>query len=160
MSWLKSAIAIVAALLAGINAPADVTATPTRGTQVQVTDTLPPPPTTVPVPTGLHSLPFAPADLRGCAEMEFYRKQAGLPSDFDWIGRAESTCVNTASTFCCHGYFQVHTLWINGRSGRECDVYSKWDYDDTTALSKQKAACMAVIVLDESGVCAWDVVRC
>ncbi len=44
MSWLQSAVAIVAALIAGINAPAEVTATPERGTQVQVTDTLPPPP--------------------------------------------------------------------------------------------------------------------
>ena len=157
MSWLQSAVTIVAALVAGINAPAAVPdATPTRGTQVQVAET-PPPPT---VPTGLHGLPFAPADLSGCREMEFYRVQAGLPDDFDWIGRAESECTNTASTFCCHGHYQIHEQWVNDRSARECDVWSKWDYDDTSALSKQKSACMAHLVLDEQGICAWDVVRC
>lgn len=44
MNWLDNVIVVVAALLAGINAPAQVTEQASRGEQVQVTDTLPPPP--------------------------------------------------------------------------------------------------------------------
>ncbi len=153
-------LALVSSLVIGLpDSPDDWR--PTRGEQEQVTDTLPPPPsTTEPAPTGLHGHPFAPADLRGCARMNFYLHQAGLPADFEWIGNAESNCRNDVSTFCCFGLFQIHELWINDRSARECEVYAISDFYGSSELSKQKNACMATIVLDEQGICAWDVVRC
>ena len=148
---LIAAGAALTTLLSG----ATVNETAVRGESVQVA-TAPPPP---PMP-GLNGLPFAPESLGGCDEMKWYAEQAGLPSDFGWIGYEESRCDNNASTWCCHGYWQIHELHIGDRSRNDCGVTSKWDYDDLTAISKQKSACMAAIVLDRQGMCAWDVVRC
>lgn len=44
MNWLASISALIAALITSISAPATVNAPADRGEQVQVTDTLPPPP--------------------------------------------------------------------------------------------------------------------
>jgi len=112
------------------------------------------------VPTGLNGLPFAPDDLTGCDEMEWYADQAGLPDDFGWIGEAESNCRNDVSSWCCYGYWQIHTVHIGAGSLDECDVDEAADYFGTDPIARQRNACMARRVLRRQGVCAWDVVSC
>lgn len=138
-------------------APATVAERAVRSTTRVTYETLPPPPT---VPTGLKGMPFAPPELTGCDRMEWYADQAGLPDDFGWIGWAESRCRNDVSTWCCYGYFQIHELHIGTGSDIECDVRSVDDYYGANGLDRQRNACMAVRVLRQQGVCAWDVVRC
>lgn len=129
-----------------------------RGSAVQATDTLPPPPT---IPTGLNGQPFAPVGLDGCAEMEWYREQAGLPAEFDRIGYLESRCMNDVNTWCCYGYFQIYAgLHIGAGSFDECGVDEISDMFGGSAVVKQRNVCMAVRVFRQQGRCAWDVVRC
>lgn len=92
--------------------------------------------------------------------MAFYLEQAGLPADFEWIGWAESRCLNDVSTWCCHGYFQIHHIHIGDGSATECDVRTVDDFLGANGLDRQRNACMAARVLRQQGVCAWDVVRC
>lgn len=127
---------------------------------IQVTPTDPPPPTTT-VPTGLNGLPFAPPGLTGCDRMEWYADQAGLPEQFHWIGYEESRCDNQASSWCCHGYFQIHEGWVNWAATaarNRCDVTHASQFDARTPIARQRNACMAKLVFDEQGFCAWDVV--
>lgn len=139
---------------------ASVAVQPERRAQIQVTPTEPPPSTTT-VPTGINGLPFAPAGLTGCDRMAWYSDQAGLPEQFHWIGYEESRCDNRASSWCCHGYFQIHEGWVDWapRQSRErCDVTSAAQFDQRTPIARQRNACMARLVYDEQGFCAWDVV--
>jgi hypothetical protein len=130
------------------------------GNEMQLTDTLPPPP-----PIGLQGKPFAPEELTGCAEMEFYRVQWELPEYFGgerWqIGFKESSCRNDVSSFCCHGYWQLYVS-LHLRDHRlapryaECEIDSVDDLLGTSPLQKQKNGCAAKAALDVSGCGAWD----
>jgi hypothetical protein len=125
------------------------TITADRGQMIQVTETLPPP-----VATGLNGLPFAPAGMSGCDEMEFYRAQWGLPQVFDGMGYRESNCRNDVENRCCHGYWQLHeSYWSHVP---KCEVYSIYDAQGTSGLSKQKNACLALHVYGISGCGAWS----
>lgn len=136
-----------------------------RGTAFQATDTLPPPPSSI--PTGIDGLPFAPPGLDACDRAVFYAAQFGL-DQVSWRGMSvesviwrESNCRNDVSTWCCYGYFQVYAdIWVGSESRRECGVTSLWDYYAATPEARQRSACMARIVYDQQGPCAWDVVRC
>jgi len=121
--------------------------------RIQVTDTLPPP-----VYPGLQGKPYAPTELSGCAELEFYRVQWDLPEIFGgerWqMGWKESNCRNDVENSCCHGYWQLHERYWSHIP--ECEVYNIYDLQGTTALSKQKNACAAAVVYAESGCSAWS----
>lgn len=119
-----------------------------------------------PVPTGLYGQPFAPEGLDDCAEMTFYRKQAGLPATFDRIGWRESRCQNsdTVKTFCCHGYWQMWTTLhmkdhrLNPKMAA-CSVASHHDLNSDDPLEKQKQACAAKALYDTVGDSAWSATR-
>ena len=121
---------------------------------------------TPPVPTapvGLHGLPFAPDGLDPCADMEFYRVQAGLPDRFQALGYRESRCLNRddVRTWCCWGHYQ---LWVDlhlrdHRAGPvfrdHCAIYSYDDVNSNTPLDKQRQACGAKALFDIVGYQAW-----
>lgn len=124
------------------------------GETVQETPTLPPP------PAGLNGMPFAPEGLSDCDEMAFYRIQAGLPERFQGIGWRESNCRNEdgVRTSCCHGYWQIHRMHLNGSGyvyGVWCDAYSYHEVNSDTPLDKQRQACAAKALLNEQGMGAW-----
>ena len=126
-----------------------------RGEQVVVN----PPPV---VATGLYGLPFAPEGLDDCAEMNFYRVQAGLPDRFAALGWRESNCRNEdqVKTFCCHGYWQLYTS-LHLRDHRlapkmaACGVGSHHDLNSDDPLEKQRQACAAKALYDVVGLSAW-----
>lgn len=153
---IASGVAI-AALIGSVTAafspkaPATVTQTAVRGSMFQATDTLPP----LPPPTGLHGKPFAPAGLDRCDELQFYRKQWGLPDNFDRIGFKESSCRNDVSSWCCHGFFQLHRLWIPTDGFQACGITKISDMLGNEPIKKQRNACGAAFVLREQGCRAW-----
>lgn len=103
---------------------------------------------------GLHGLPIAPADLDGCAEMAWYRTQAGLIDHFDPVGFRESSCRNDVSSWCCHGYWQIHAeFWV---PLPECDVTTVADLLGDSPIQKQRNACAARVVYETQGGSAWD----
>jgi len=111
--------------------------------------------------TGLNGLAFAPAGLDNCAEMKFYRQQAGLPDVFDSLGWRESNCRNEDSvkTFCCHGYWQLHQNHVRSgyatRLRQDCDIDSYQDFNSDVPLDKQRQACGAKVLYDMSGMSPW-----
>jgi hypothetical protein len=134
-----------------ISTPADVDTTAERGTQVQVTETLPPP-----SPQG------APSGLSNCDEMHWYRVNAGLPPVFDRLGWRESNCRNEEGvhTSCCWGYWQLN-VGLHLRDGRlagryhDCGVYSRYDVDSDAPADKRRQACAAKALYDVVGLSAW-----
>ncbi len=139
-------------------AAATVGAAALRGPQMQIAATLPPPPS---VPSGLNGLPFAPAGLEGCDEMEWYRRQAGLVDHFDGLGFRESSCRNDVSSFCCHGYWQLYVT-LHLRDHRlapryaRCGITGVADVLGPEPIEKQRNACGAAAVYAVSGGGAWD----
>jgi hypothetical protein len=143
----------------------------TPAVRVTVPEVEQPPPlettttTLPPAPTGLHGMPFAPAGLSDCAEMYFYRTQAGLPDRFGGPGQTglgwrESNCRNEdgVHTSCCHGYWQMHRQHFNGSGfvyGKDCQAYSFRDVNSDDPLEKQKQACAAKALYDEAGISPW-----
>jgi hypothetical protein len=129
-----------------------------------------------PGPTGLNGMPFAPDDWTGCLEMEFYRQQAGLPSNFSdqprtgsrshqGFGWRESNCRNdvVSSTGCCFGYWQnyISSHLSRGSAYREriineCQVSGVSDIYGNNDLQKQKQACVTAIVYSISGLSPWN----
>lgn len=126
------------------------TAVALRGLMIQL-DPIPPPPETAP-PVDSR---FAPAGLTGCAEMTWYRINAGLPSRFDALGWRESNCRNEdgVRTFCCHGYWQLYVS-LHLRDHRlapryaACGISSANDVNSDTPLDKWRQACGAKAVND------------
>jgi hypothetical protein len=133
-----------------------------------------PPTTTSTVPTGLWGLPYAPPGLSDCAEMNFYRTQFGLPSQFSdqprtgprsrWgFGWRESNCRNEdiVRTWCCHGYWQLYiSLFMKDHRMRDrlakCDVDSASDVNSDTPYDKQRQACAARAAYDVAGLSPWN----
>lgn len=114
------------------------------------------------VEVGLHGQPFAPENLEKCAEMGFYRAQAGLPERFNTLGRRESDCRNedNVKTWCCHGYWQMWTsLHLDDPRMApkmvECGVLSHHDLNSDNPLEKQKQACAAKALYDVAGYQPW-----
>lgn len=123
-----------------------------RGNAIQVTA------------TGLNGLGFAPEGLSNCDEMQFYRKQAGLPDKFDALGWRESNCRNEdgVRTFCCYGYWQNYISSHLSRQSayrvpiiEKCQVRGADDINSDNPLEKQKQACVTKIVYDISGYAPW-----
>jgi hypothetical protein len=141
----------------GIMEAATVTVTAERGTQVQMTETSPPPETAPPGP---------PAGLSDCDEMNWYRANAGLPAAFARIGWRESNCRNEdgVRTFCCYGYWQLnvgvhlrdHRI---GPKYRACGVDSYTDVNSDTPDDKRRQACAAKALYDVVGMSAWSATR-
>lgn len=121
---------------------------------------------------GVNGLPFAPSGLSGCAEMEFYRVQWGLPDQFGstpqtgprssmGYGWRESNCRNdvTSWTGCCVGYWQIHTGNFRAPGYRDgiaaCGVDERSDILGLSALQKQRQACVAKVLYDVSGLSPW-----
>lgn len=133
-----------------------------RGDQVQLIPPSPPP-TTVPAPVvGLWGQPFAPTGLSDCDEMNFYRRQWGLPDAFSGLGWRESNCLNQedVKTYCCYGYWQLyfsqHQADHRMRPRYEaCGIYSIYDYNGDSPLDKQKQACGAKSLFDVEGFRPW-----
>jgi hypothetical protein len=116
-----------------------------------------------PEPTGINGLPFAPEGMSGCAEMSFYRQQAGLPSRFDGIGARESGCHNSDSvhTSCCYGYWQMHKMHFSSGNvfDQQCGANSVTDVDSDTPLDKQRQACTAHLLYMMAGTSPWVATR-
>lgn len=133
----------------GIVATAVADAAATRGTQVQIEPTLPPPPET-------------PTFATDCQEMSWYRQRAGLPAVFDRLGWRESNCRNEdgVHTSCCYGYWQLN-VGLHLRDGRiapryrMCGVDSYTDVNSNTPDDKQRQACAAKALYDVVGLSAW-----
>jgi len=143
-------IAAILAVLTGLGGNPDGYEVAVRGDQVVITQ------------TGLHGLPLAPDDWTGCLEMEFYRRQAGLPDRFDSLGRRESNCRNEddVRTSCCHGYWQMWTdLHLKDHrlapKMADCEVTGPQDLNSDDPLEKQKQACAAKALFDVVGLQAW-----
>lgn len=125
-------------------------------------------PPALPVPTGINGLPFAPEGLDNCAEMNFYRVQAGLPYRFSdqprtgakGYGWRESNCRNEdgVHTSCCHGYWQLHEdhFWPGNIFDTECGVNSYLDVNSDTPIDKQRQACAAKVLFDRDGYSPWQ----
>lgn len=121
------------------------------------------PPIVIEEQTGLNGMSFAPPWLSGCAEMDWWFVQAGLPlKDFHWRGVRESNCINRddVRTWCCHGYLQLYiSLWITdhrlGPLLAACDVRSHEDVNSNTPLDKQRQACAAKAAYDVVGLSPW-----
>lgn len=115
---------------------------------------------------GLNGLPFAPDGLDLCAEMNFYRVQAGLPDRFSdqprtpavafrdqgW-GWRESGCHNDVGNSCCVGYWGLGTgnftaPGYRDRIRNDCHISVRSDIKGTAPLAKQKQACMAKVLYD------------
>jgi hypothetical protein len=133
------------------NASADQTAA--RGTQVQVTETAPPPET--------WPEDVAPPGLSNCDEMSWYRQRAGLPARFDQIGWRESNCRNEdgVHTSCCWGYWQLHRMHMGGEFGRRCGAWSVNDINSDNPGDKRRQACAAKLLYDMVGLSAWAATR-
>ena len=122
----------------------------TRGAQTQIN----PPPVVV--------SPYAPEGWTGCLEMEFYRRSAGLPDQFDAIGYRESRCRNdvVSSIGCCVGYWQIHTGNFTApgyRDGiRNCGVSARSDILGNSPEQKRRNACVAKVLYDVSGMNPWS----
>lgn len=130
-------------------------------------------PVVPPEPLGILMLPFAPAGMTGCDEMNFYRAQWGLPERFGdyprtgskskWgLGWRESNCRNDVSTYCCYGYWQNYiSSHLSAQSlyrqpiQETCQAFSKWDIYGNDPLQKQKQACVTAIVYAISGLSPW-----
>lgn len=123
-------------------------------------------------PEGLRGMPFAPEGLDACAEMNYYRIQAGLPEQFSdqprsgpksqWgYGWRESNCRNDVGNYCCHSYWGLHAGNIENHWSYEpfikghCEVFGVSDYRGNPPLQKQKAACFARVLYDISGLSPW-----
>jgi hypothetical protein len=110
---------------------------------------------------GLNGMPFAPPGLSNCDEMNFYRKQAGLPERFAALGWRESNCRNEegVKTWCCFGYWQLHKNHVNSGYARrwreQCGITSYTDFNSDTPIEKQKQACGAFVLYDMSGLSPW-----
>lgn len=112
-----------------------------------------------PIPImGLNGMPFAPEGLNDCDEMSFYRIQAGLPNRFDSLGWRESNCRNEegVKTFCCYGYWQIYYSLHANKLATYCSVQSKYDINGDESLDKQRQACSAKVLFDESGYSPWS----
>lgn len=114
--------------------------------------------------SGLNGLGFAPEGLSNCDEMQFYRKQAGLPERFDALGWRESNCRNEdgVRTFCCYGYWQNYISSHLSRQSQyrvpiieQCQVRGADDINSDDPLEKQKQACVTKVVYDISGYGPW-----
>ena len=159
--------------IADIPAPATVATTPTRpDNAAQVTPTMPPP--TDPE-VGYAGLPFAPAELTGCAEAEWYRVQAGLPDRFASTPRRpavsfanqgllwrESNCRNdvTSNTGCCVGYWQLHHVIFRDHRvapliAEHCGRVGWLDVIGDTPAAKQANACVAAQLYAVDGLRPW-----
>ena len=93
------------------------------------------------------------ACIARCEEMQFYRIQVGLDPVFDGMGFGESSCKNTIENSCCHGWWQIHErYWSNIP---HCGITNIYDVQGNDAISKQKNACAAKHVFDNSGCRAW-----
>lgn len=122
-----------------------------RGERIQLTSTLPPP---------------VPVFDDPCAEMSWYRQQAGLPESFDRIGWRESRCLNRddVRTFCCHGWWQLY-VGLHVRDHRlgplyaACGVFSADDVNSDTAEDKRRQACAAYALWSVVGDDAWAATR-
>jgi hypothetical protein len=136
---------------APVDSPAIALLPAVRGTQVQVTETSPPPTDEVPSFTS------------DCSEMSWYRSQAGLPSRFDGIGWRESNCRNEdgVHTSCCYGWWQLN-VGLHLRDARiapryrACGVDSYQDVNSDTPGDKQRQACAAKALFDVVGYSAWS----
>lgn len=117
--------------------------------------------TTAPIPTGLNGLPFAPAGLERCDEMNWYRVQWGLPERFESLGWRESNCRNDVKTYCCYGYWQLYiNLFLKDyRLGpvlrSECKIEGVADIFGNLPLQKQKQACGTRKLYDLEGLSPW-----
>lgn len=136
----------------GVVVPADASATAERGTQAQMTETLPPP-AAAPVAT----------NLSNCEEMAMYRASVGLPARFDQIGWRESNCRNEdgVHTSCCYGWWQLNVS-LHLRDHRlapryaACGVDSYTDVNSDTPDDKRRQACAAKALFDVVGYSAWS----
>lgn len=133
-----------------ITESATATETAVRGTQVQMTETSPPPETT-------------PTFANDCDEMHWYRVNAGLPARFDSLGWRESNCRNEEGvhTGCCWGWWQLNVglhLRDHRLAGRyhDCGVWSRTDVDSDTPQDKARQACAAKALFDVVGYSAWS----
>jgi len=98
-----------------------------------------------------------------CAEMTWYRIQAGLPAVFDRLGWRESRCQNyvTSPTNCCRGWLQLdiklhlrdHRLGWRYRDN--CGVHSIPDAFGDNPSAKQKHMCAAKQLYDVMGLSPW-----
>lgn len=108
------------------------------------------------------SIPDFGGDL--CAEMSWYRQQAGLPEQFDAIGYRESRCRNDAPPTNSvarnyRGWWSVGVMHIRnkvyGPGAAACGITSEWDYYGTSHEQKQASACFAKVLYDHSGMNPW-----
>lgn len=112
---------------------------------------------------GLAGKGFAPAGLSGCDEMNWYRAQWGLPSQFASLGYRESRCRNdvVSNTGCCGGYWQLYvSLFLRDGSMRgrlaACDVDSPGDVIGNDPYDKQRNACVTRALYDVRGLSPWS----
>ena len=146
MSSFFAAFVAAVLSLAGA-APVDDLQPAERGGQHQVIDR---------APTGLHGMPFAPEHLTGCDEASWYRQQAGLPDHFDGVIFRESSCRNDVSSWCCHGWAQIHRIHLGSDWIMACDVHSIDDLLGVEPLDKQRNLCAAAGLFAIQGADAWD----
>jgi hypothetical protein len=148
-------IAALFAAILTITGGATATEQAVRGEQTQL---IAPPPPAVSI--------YAPEGLDDCDEMNWYRRDAGLPDTFSRIGWRESNCRNEdgVRTSCCHGYWQMWTE-LHMRDHRiapkmtACGVATFHDLNSDTPEDKKRQACAAKALYDTVGDSAWSATR-
>lgn len=120
-----------------------------RGAQIQVTQP-----------------PSPPGGLSGCDEMEWFRRDVGLPDIFDSIGWRESNCQNDArptlpAASCCRGWWAIHKSNIRApgykAGAAACGITTESDYYGNSFEQKRASACFAKVLYDVSGLTPWAV---
>lgn len=104
--------------------------------------------------------PPTPTFASDCAEMSWYRQQAGLPEVFDTIGYRESRCRNDVRTWCCYGWYQNYVASHLRSPGyaaglRECGIDEVSDVYGLSDSQKRKQACMTAVLYRVSGLSPW-----
>ena len=99
-----------------------------------------------------------------CEEMSEYRKAAGLPEQFDSIGKRESNCDNGVGNSCCYGwwanYLGSHLSRASAYRDRimgECGVTSsaRSQIQGDSDAQKRAQACVTYVVWSISGMSPW-----
>lgn len=120
-------------------------------------------PRTIATLTRAVGTPTTPTFPNDCAEMSWYRQQAGLPPVFDQLGWRESNCRNedAVRTWCCYGWWQLYfnLHWSDPRMRPKmiaCGVDSPDDYNSDNPDDKRRQACVAKALYDTVGIGAWS----
>lgn len=96
-----------------------------------------------------------------CADVDVFRRLFDLPDRFVGLAFRESSCDNSATTWCCYGWFQLY-VELHLADHRlaplyaECGITGPADVLGDTPAAKRRNVCGAAAVYQIQGGSAWD----